>query len=111
MLVAAVFGIVWTFVSAGFVFGVDRAGKWAEKLIPADLNTQSHTELVHLVRHLKHERDELRDWKSSALTVLSECNFQEIGRLLGLTVGQDVGPAIEPGIRRLLAEIELLKSK
>lgn len=53
---------------------------------------------------LKRENARLEAWKREAIAVERSWNVQEVGRLLGLTLGQDIRAHIEPKIRALQAE-------
>ena len=52
----------------------------------------------------REQRDRLQQWKDEAMAVEREWNPQEVGTLLGLTLGQAIHPRIEPGIRSLIAK-------
>ncbi len=55
------------------------------------------------------ELEDLRRWKAEAMQVLAELNAQEIGKEMGLTIGQAVTPRILPYIRSLKAKLETAK--
>lgn len=44
---------------------------------------------------------ELTSWKQQAITVLNEIDLQEIGKVLGVGLGESVGPHILPAIKKL----------
>ena len=50
---------------------------------------------------LRSKLEELQGWKDSMIAVDSKCDWQEIGRELGLTLGTDVRASILPKIREL----------
>jgi hypothetical protein len=50
---------------------------------------------------LRRKLEELQGWKDSMIAVDSKCDWQEIGRELGLTLGTDVRASILPKIREL----------
>lgn len=52
------------------------------------------------------EHDELRVWKESCLKVESAWDPQEIGRLLGIPLGEDIRANIKPKIEELLRRVE-----
>lgn len=54
---------------------------------------------------------ELRAWKESVLEVESRWDCQAVGKLLGLTLGSEIRPNIEPKIRELLAERNRLSAQ
>lgn len=56
----------------------------------------------------KHGRN-LENWKKEATEVFSKIDFQSIGKLLNIGLGQDVASQIEPKIKELLAEIDKLQ--
>lgn len=58
---------------------------------------------------LKAEVNSLRQWKYEAIAVMPD--FQTIGRLLGLKLGQSVHDKIVPGIVKLKEENERLRQK
>lgn len=53
-------------------------------------------------RELERERDELAAWKKEALLVESRWDCQKVAKLLGISLGEDIRPNIEPKIRALL---------
>ncbi len=55
---------------------------------------------------LTAQRDQLTSWKQQAITVLNEIDLQEIGKVLGVGLGESVGPHILPAIKKLTAELE-----
>lgn len=61
-------------------------------------------ELVH-VREVTPGQDEelvaLRRWKREQMQVSAELDIQAIGKEIGLTLGENIGPAVLPYIRRL----------
>lgn len=57
---------------------------------------------------LRAEVARLRDWKVSALAVEARWDIQNVGKLLGLTPGQDIRSQIEPAIARLKEDKERL---
>jgi hypothetical protein len=52
---------------------------------------------------------ELKAWKESALLVESRWDVQKVGKLLGLTLGQDIRPNIQPRVEAMQAEIARLR--
>lgn len=58
---------------------------------------------------MSKERDELKDWKGSAMQVERSWDCQAVGKLLGLTLGSDIRAGIEPGIVALHGVIARLK--
>lgn len=55
---------------------------------------------------LIQQNAELTNWKQQAITVLNEIDLQEIGKVLGVGLGESVGPHILPAIKKLTAELE-----
>lgn len=70
---------------------------------PYDIVTAS------FVRDLVAENNALRAWKNEALAVEREWDVQEVGRLLGLSIGTSIRAGIAPGILRLQAKIAELE--
>lgn len=58
---------------------------------------------------MQGEADELRDWKESATKILDKINLQEVGKVLGVGLGQDIAINILPEIKALKAENEMLR--
>lgn len=52
------------------------------------------------------EASQLRSWKESAMRVLNGIDLQEVGKIIGLPLGTDIGPRIVPELRRLKEEPE-----
>lgn len=59
------------------------------------------------VRPIEQELADLRRWKAEALAVLPD--FQEIGREIGVTLGDSVTDKILPELIRRREEIEILR--
>jgi hypothetical protein len=55
-------------------------------------------ELEDLSCKLEHERNELKDWKSSALEVLNKNQLQEIGKEINTQLGSDIAEQINKAI-------------
>jgi hypothetical protein len=53
---------------------------------------------------LRREIEELKGWKDSAMNVMGSMSLQEIGKVLGMTPGTDIGPEILPRINSLKEE-------
>lgn len=69
-------------------------------------------ELVELQQcrdHWKISYEELRQWKESAMTVLSKIDLQAIGKEIGVRIGHDVSTEILPWIKNAKAELERYK--
>jgi len=60
-----------------------------------------------IARRLERERDELRRWKTEALTVMPP--YQEIGQEIGVTLGSSIHDKILPELVRRREEIETLR--
>jgi hypothetical protein len=63
--------------------------------------------------NLEAEIKELRKWKSEAMMVLSNADFQEVGKELNLPLGSDVPKNILPNIKELKKfkkELEVLQA-
>lgn len=60
---------------------------------------------------LKSERDDLARWKAEALLVESRWDCQRVGKLLGIQLGHDIRPNIEPKIRALLEARHQVETK
>jgi uncharacterized protein YacL (UPF0231 family) len=60
-----------------------------------------------IARRLERERDELRRWKTEALTVMPP--YQEIGQEIGVTFGDSIHDKILPELIRRREEIEILR--
>lgn len=58
------------------------------------------------VEELEQECVRLNEWKRQALAVSSQCDIQAVGTLLKVPLGRPIYPAIEPGIRDLLAKLK-----
>lgn len=79
----------------------------AEKALAA-----KEAELVELQQcrdHWKISYEELRQWKESAMTVLSKIDLQAIGKEIGVRIGHDVSTEILPWIKNAKAELERYK--
>jgi hypothetical protein len=62
------------------------------------------------VEALEHERDRLAGWKAKAMAVSAQCDIQAVGTLLKVPLGSAIHPAIEPGIRGLLAKLDIART-
>lgn len=62
---------------------------------------------LHKKNALESRVKELEDWKASALQCIP--NWQEIGKALGLRVGDNVSKALLPAIYNLKNEVQLWK--
>lgn len=58
---------------------------------------------------VQRERDELAEWKREMIAVDSECNWQELGELLGLKLGSSIRRGIIPAVTQLKAELATLR--
>jgi hypothetical protein len=65
-------------------------------------------ELREKLAAMTEERNVLASWKRQMLMVDSEWNPQTVGELLGVTLGQPIRAHIEPKIRELIAQRNLL---
>jgi hypothetical protein len=65
-------------------------------------------ELREKLAAVTEERNDLASWKRQMLMVDSEWNPQTVGELLGVTLGQSIRLHIEPKIRELIAQRNLL---
>lgn len=52
---------------------------------------------------------ELERWKREQMQVSSQCDWQELGRALGLTLGQDINAELLPRVRAIISERDTLK--
>lgn len=60
------------------------------------------------IQRIVNERDELANWKKEAMQVMPD--FQAIGKALNLPLGVSISPEILPGILKLKADVERLRS-
>jgi len=89
-------------------FGVSEPEKPAEPLLSfAEYSEATARE----TRKLIVERDELREWKRQQMEVTSQCDMQEVGRLLGMTLGDDIHENLIPAIKELLEARHELQTK
>lgn len=63
------------------------------------------------IERLTRERDELAGWKASAMEVESRWDSQAVAREIALRPGQDIRPAILPGILALRAELSAAREE
>jgi uncharacterized protein YhaN len=70
----------------------------------ADLRTQL-AELAQCRDHWKISCEELRQWKESAMLVLSKIDLQAIGKEIGVRLGHDISPEILPWIIKAKAKL------
>ena len=75
----------------------------AYEAVCAALNTAKEK-----LKALTAERDELRRWKDEALAVEASWDCQAVGKLIGVPLGQNIRPCIEPAIRRYQQDIDTL---
>lgn len=68
--------------------------------LPPGIQIFDHDEAPY--KSLIQELKDLRAWKESAMALESTWDEQAVGKLLGLKVGDNIRPAIEPGIRKLI---------
>jgi hypothetical protein len=54
------------------------------------------------------QRDELQEWKDSAMQVESSWDAQSVGKLLGFAIGSAIHPQIEPAIREIIKQRDAL---
>ncbi len=83
---------------------IDRCNDYWEDEIAA-----KEAELVELQQcrdHWKISYEELRQWKESAMTVLSKIDLQAIGKEIGVKLGEDISPKVLPAIKELKRELE-----
>lgn len=59
----------------------------------------------------ERERDQLREWKESALSIEKSWNPQDVANLLGMPLGVDIRANIQPSIERLLRELDELRAE
>jgi hypothetical protein len=50
------------------------------------------------------QRDELQEWKDSAMQVELSWDAQSVGKLLGFAIGSAIHPQIEPAIREIIKQ-------
>lgn len=60
-----------------------------------------------LIDVMIREVKELRQWKESAISIMPD--WRELGRALGIAIGQDVPPLILSKVQELRAEVERMK--
>ena len=70
--------------------------------------SRNHADMLEQVTK---ERDELAQWKRSAIEEDKEWSLQEIGLLLNLPMGSKIRKNIAPGIRKLILERDEARSK
>jgi hypothetical protein len=74
------------------------------------LNFAEHSEKVaREIRNLITERDELKEWKRQQMGITSQCDMQEVGRLLGMTLGTNIHANLIPKIQELIEDRDNLK--
>jgi hypothetical protein len=56
------------------------------------------------IENLQRERDELKDWKESALVEFNKIQTQEIGKEIGAVLGSSIHEQILPAIKNLKSE-------
>lgn len=62
------------------------------------------------IENLQRERDDLKNWKESALVEFNKIQTQEIGKEIGVTLGSSIHEQILPAIKNL-KKIEHLKKE
>jgi len=60
--------------------------------------------LAFAFRKTDHDRGRLAQWKVEMLAVESQWSCQEVGKLLGVTLGDHIRPHIEPKLRALILD-------
>jgi hypothetical protein len=73
-------------------------------------NSPEYLERRKAVEALEQERDRLAAWKAEAMAVSAQCDIQAVGTLLKVPLGHLIHPAIEPGIRDLLAKLDMART-
>lgn len=74
--------------------------------VPADFARDLERELQQKdarIAELESNLATLQDWKDSVMSIESSWDCQAVGKLLNVPLGHAIHPAIEPGIRKLLA--------
>lgn len=66
--------------------------------------------LERRLRALEAERDDLARWKRQALEVANQLQEQEIGREIGVGLGQHISPAILPWIREQKKKLKAMET-
>jgi hypothetical protein len=57
------------------------------------------------------ELEQLRQWKESALILFNSYDAQKLAKLLGMPLGVDIMPNLQPAIEKVLARVADLESK
>lgn len=57
------------------------------------------------LRDAKAEIERLQSWKESAVSVMTQIDFQEVAKALSVPLGESISKAILPGIERLKSEL------
>lgn len=88
------------------------ARELVEELKKLDLENRtrasSQFQMEVIIDQQRKQIEELERWKKSALAVMPD--FQEIGKLLDIPIGESVHDKIIPAIKSMQEEIENLKS-
>ena len=64
--------------------------------------------LTRELADMTKQRDELQEWKDSAMQVESSWEAQSVGKLLGFAIGSAIHPQIEPAIREIIKQRDAL---
>jgi DNA repair exonuclease SbcCD ATPase subunit len=64
--------------------------------------------LTSEINAVTEQRDRLQRWKDEQLAIEIKWNPQAVGRLLGMTVGDEIREGIEPAIRSLIEQRDRL---
>lgn len=75
-----------------------------EHIVPARVCRALERQLAEVTE----QRDQLERWKREQLAVDGSWDPQEVGRLLGMTLGADIRANIKPGIEKLIAQRDML---
>jgi hypothetical protein len=81
--------------------GMRSAAMW-------DLLEQEVSKLLRELADMTKQRDELQEWKDSAMQVELSWDAQSVGKLIGFAIGSAIHSQIEPAIREIIKQRDAL---
>jgi hypothetical protein len=88
---------------------MEEMGDFADLLGIKYVKCPNAKDIQKVITEIVEERDDLKRWKEEMLQVESEWDCQKVGKLLGIGLGQSIRKNIEPKIRDLIEERDVLK--
>jgi hypothetical protein len=67
--------------------------------------------IIEHAKELEQQRDELQQWKDSALRVEASWDAQSVGKLLGFALGSAIHTQIEPALRKIIEQRDKLQEE